>query len=214
MTESNERPEGWKPVAPLDGCTFSGYEASDKGRYRSVDRMSGNRHLTGKVLALKRHPDGYALMTIRCDSTDPAHDRVHTYTAHKIVLTTFDRPCPDGMETCHGKRGPAYNWWPEGIRWGTKASNHGDMVEAGTAVVPEAFPCRNAPRCQGTVRNEGRRCAPCVAGVGRDAVTLLRAGMGLPDLVERFGFKNDDWLFRLAAGAATARHPGPCPAEM
>ena len=171
-----DRPEGWRPVAPLDGCTFSGYECSDKGHARSIDRKQGNRHLKGKQLATRRHDDGYVLVNIRCDSADPAHNRVHTVTMHRIVLTTFDRPCPPGMEACHSARGPAFNWWPEGIRWGTKPENHADMVDAGTAVVPASFPCRNAPRCAGTVKTSGRRCVPCVAAVGRDAAALLNAG--------------------------------------
>ena len=161
MTISDERAETWKPVAPLDGCTFSGYEASDKGRYRSIDRTVGNRRLKGKVLATRRTDDGYVLVNIRCDSTDPAHNRVHTVTGHKVVLTTFDRPCPPGMEACHSDRGPAFNWWPEGVRWGTKPENHADMVAAGNAVVPESFPCRN----HDAVRRHGEDPGPPLRGV-------------------------------------------------
>jgi len=196
-TQSDERPEGWRPVAPMDGCTFSGYEGSDKGRARSVDRKQGNRQLRGKVLATRLDGDGYVLVNIRCDSTDPAHNRVHTIQVHKIVLTTFDKPCPPGMETCHSRRGPAFNWWPEGIRWGTKPDNHADQVEAGTATMPD-YPCRNFIRCGGRVKTPDRRCRQCVAEVGQDTVMLLDAGMGLGALVERFGFKGDDWLWRLA----------------
>ena len=193
-----ERPETWRAVAPLDGCTFSGYESSDKGRARSIDRKQGNRQLRGKVLAVRRHDDGYVLVNIRCDSTDPAHNRVHTVTMHRIVLTTFDRPCPPGMEACHSARGPAFNWWPEGIRWGTKPENHADMVAAGTAVVPEAFPCRNAERCGGTVRSPGRRCLPCVTDVGREAAALLSMGMNLLSVASRFGYNDYAWVFKLA----------------
>jgi NUMOD4 motif len=197
-TTSNDRPETWRAVAPMDGCTFSGYEASDMGRYRSVDRKSGNRQLRGKVLATRRHDDGYRLVNIRCDSADPDHNRVHTFAAHKVTLYTFAGPPEPGQEACHTNDfGPSFNWWPEGVRWDTKPANHADQVAAGTAVMPE-YPCRNAARCGGTVRTEGRRCRPCVAEVGKDTVVLLNAGMGLPELVERFGFKGDDWLFRLA----------------
>ena len=51
-----ERPEGWRAVAPLDGCTFSGYECSDKGHARSIDRKQGNRQLRGKVLGCHCKP--------------------------------------------------------------------------------------------------------------------------------------------------------------
>ena len=197
-TTSDQRLESWRAVAPLDGCTFSGYQCSDKGSARSIDRVSGNRHLKGKQLATRRNDDGYVLVNIRCDSTDPDHNRVHTVTMHKIVLTTFDRPCPPGMEACHSDRGPAFNYWPEGVRWGTKPENHADMVEAGTAVVPAAFPCRNAPRCPNMVKNEGRRCIGCVRSVGIEAGALLALGMPLSRVAARFGYKTGDWVYRLA----------------
>lgn len=214
---SDERAEGWKAVAPMDGCSFPGYEASDKGRFRSIDRKVSNRQLRGQMLATRLDGDGYVLVNLRCGSTDPAHNRRHTLLAHKVVLTTFDKPCPPGMETCHSRRGKAFNWWPEGIRWGTKPENHADMVADGTAVVPESFPCRNAGRCGGTVRSEGRRCLDCVAEVGRDAAVLLGAGMPLADVAARFGYKGTDWVFKLAAehgytgtrAAAAAQRPGP-----
>lgn len=221
MTDSNERPETWKPVAPMDGCTFSGYEASDKGRYRSVDRLVGNRQLKGKVLATRRNDDGYVLVNIRCDNPD--HKGAHTFSGHKITLTTFAGPCPPGMEACHSDRGKDFNWWPEGIRWDTKAGNHADMAAAGTAVIPESFPCRNHDRCGGTVRNPGRRCASCVAEVGRDAADMLRAGRSLQEVAEAFGYTTVDWVYRLAvehgytgtkaearAQGALAVHHGPC----
>ena len=217
-TNSDERPEGWRPVAPMDGCTFSGYEASDKGSFRSIDRKSGNRQLKGKQLATRRSDDGYVLVNIRCDSTDPDHNRVHTLSGHKIVLWTFAGPPRPGQEACHSARGPAFNWWPEGIRWGTKPENHADMVAAGTAVVPESFPCRNQVRCGGTVKTQGRRCVECVAEVGELAGQMLAFGMPLRKVAERFGYTGDDWVFKLAAEhgrydgtkeRARAQHPAP-----
>ena len=134
-TDSDERPETWRPVAPMDGCTFCGYEASDKGRYRSIDRKVGNRQLKGKVLATRRSDDGYVLVNIRCDSTDPDHNRVHTFSGHKIVLHTFAGEPEPGQEACHCDRrarrstgGPRVSggtarpgitptWWPLARRW-------------------------------------------------------------------------------------------------
>lgn len=182
----------------MDGCTFSGYEASDKGRARSIDRQQGNRQLRGKMLSSRLDGDGYVLIDLRCDSTDPGHNRRHTFLMHKVVLTTFDKPCPEGMETCHSDRGPAFNWWPEGIRWGTKPENHADKVAAGTATVPEpSFDCRNAPACGNKVMTRGRRCIACVKQVGADAAALLNAGTPLEQVATRFG-NGADWIFRLA----------------
>src|SRR5271166_5759350 len=196
--EAVERPETWKPVAPLGGCTFSGYEVSDKGRTRSVDRKQGNRQLRGQVLAAKPHEDGYVLTTIRCDSTDQAHERRHTVTVHKVMLTTFDGPCPPGMEACHSDRGPAFNWWPEGVRWDTKPRNHADQVAAGTAVVPESFPCRNHARCGGAAKSEGRRCPGCFAEARQQAAALLVRGMPLPEVAARLG-NSERWIHQIAA---------------
>jgi hypothetical protein len=207
MTDSSERPETWKPVPEIDGCTYSGYQASDKGRYRSIDRVSGNRHLTGKVLAGKPHEDGYVLMTIRCDSTDPDHDRRHTYAMHKVVLTTFDRPCPPGMEACHSPKGPAFNWYPEGIRWDTQPANDAERTAALAAkgraangrpmAVPK--PPATCIRCGGPItRPGGRRCHECVVAIGQEAADLLRAGVRLEDANEQLGYANAVYLHALA----------------
>lgn len=201
MTDSNERLEGWRPVAPMDGCTFSGYESSDKGRYRSIDRKSGNRNLKGKVLSTRLDDDGYVLVNIRCDSTDPEHNRVHTFLGHKVTLTTWHKPCPPGMEARHSRRGPAFNWWPEGFEpggWGTKDENHADQVAAGTAVTPEpSFPCLNAPTCTNVNRAEGKRCRACVVQLGVDAGAMLADGTPLAEVAAHFRV-SEQWAFRLA----------------
>jgi hypothetical protein len=218
MTDSDERPETWKPVEPMDACTFSGYEASDKGRVRSVDRMSRGRRYSGKDLSLRPDKDGYILTDFRCDDPENCpRGGKHTFSVHKVVLTTFDRPCPFGMEACHSRRGPAFNWWPEGVRWGTKPENEADKPEPSTAPEP-TFPCRNAPACGNKVVNEGRRCLDCVAEVGREAAVMLNAQMPLQEVAEHFGYTGGDWVFSLAvkhggyegskAEARTQRPPG------
>ena len=217
----SERPETWRPVAPMDGCTFSGYESSDKGRYRSIDRKSGNRSLKGKVLSTRLDDGGYVLVNLRCDSTDPTHDRRHTFLGHKVVLTTFAGPPKPGQEARHSRRGPAFNWWPEGFErggWGTKRENHADMVEAGTARTPDpSFPCLNAPTCGNLNRAEGKRCRACVERLGVDVAALLNDGVPLADAAARFRVSGQ-WAFRLAVEyggyegtAADARGAEPCP---
>ena len=198
-----QRPEGWRPVPEIDGCTFSGYESSDQGRYRSIDRMSGNRNLKGKVLSTRRDEDGYVLVNIRCDSTDPDHNRVHTMLAHKVTLYTFAGPPEPGQEARHSPRGPAFNWWPEGFEeggWGTRKQQHADKVEAGTATIPDpSFPCINAPACTNLNRSEGKRCRPCVVQLGVDTAALLTADppVPLPEVAARFRC-SQQWVYRLA----------------
>jgi NUMOD4 motif len=202
VPELPDRPESWRPVAPMDGCTFSGYQCSDKGSYRSIDRVLNGRNYKGKVLSTRLDDDGYVLVNIRCDSTDPDHNRVHTFLGHKIVLTTFHKPCPPGMEARHSPRGPAFNWWPEGFEpggWGTKPENHADQVAAGTATTPEpSFPCVNAPACGNKNRSEGKRCRDCVVQLGVDVTALLDAGTPLPEAAARFHV-SEQWAFRVAS---------------
>ena len=176
-----DRPEGWRPVAPLDGCTFSGYETSDKGRYRSIDRKQGNRQLRGKVLATRRNDDGYVLVNIRCDSTDPEHGRVHTISGQKIVLYTFAGEPEPGQEACHSDRGKAFNWYPEGVRWGSRPENLADMAAEGRAANGRPFAAPKPPasciRCGGPItRPGGRRCHECIVAIGREAAGCCGPG--------------------------------------
>ena len=191
-TDSDERTETWKPVAPMD-VHVQRLEASDKSRGRSIDHMSGNRQLREKVLATRRHDDGYRLITFRCDFPTGAQARSHVH-VHKVVLYTFAGEPEAGQEACHSERGPA-STGAEGVRWDTKAENHADMAAASTSVVPSSFPCRNHVRCGGTVKNERRRCLKCVTEVGRDAAALLNAGMSLAYVAKRFGYTSTDWVF-------------------
>lgn len=214
-TPSDQRPEGWKPVSPMDGCTFSGYQASDQGRYRSVDRVVKERSYRGQMLATRLDTDGYVLINLRCDSTDPDHDRRHTFLGHRVTLTTFDKACPPGMEACHSDRGPAFNWWPEGIRWDTKPANEADKPFSPGPPEPQ-YPCLNAPLCANLVIHEGRRCRDCVTAVGREAAQLLRRGVNLMDVAQRYGYTGPDWVWKLARdhggyegtkAQALAQHP-------
>jgi hypothetical protein len=187
--------ETWKPLPQIDGCAYSGYEVSDQGRGRSLDRIGRHgRPLQGKEVSTRPHEDGYRLADFRCDN--PAHKRGHTLAMQKVVLTTFDRPRPPGMEACHGF-GPAINWWPEAVRWDTKPANEAEKPWRPPPPDP-THPCRNAPACPNLVINPGRRCLDCVAEVGREAADMLRAGQPLQEVAEHFGYTGPDWVYKLA----------------
>lgn len=187
MTDSDERPE-W-----VSWPGFSMYEASHRGRVRSVDgRVVNGRRLRGVVLKASTDDEGYQWVNV----TDDEGKR-RRIPVHRAVLLAHAGPPEPGQETLHA-HGPADNRYPEAIRWGSKPENHADQVAAGTAVVPESFPCVNFIRCGGKVKNPGRRCLPCVEQVGRDAGQLLNAGMGLADVAERFGYSDGRWVHGLA----------------
>ena len=187
--------ETWKPVAEIDGCTYSGYEASDLGRAQSVARTGRNgQPLQGGPVSTRPHEKGYVKLDLRCDN--PAHKRPHTLLMQKVILTTFDRPRPRGMEACHS-HGPADNRWPEGVRWDTKPANEADKDTPSVPPDP-TYPCRNAPACPNLVVHEGRRCLDCVTEVGREAADMLRAGIPLQQVAEHFGYTGPDWVYSLA----------------
>ncbi len=209
MTDSDTRPEKWKPVPG-----WSAYEASDcsvwqragdgklaqvTGGIRSVDRMSGARRLKGQPIRARilANSGGYAAV----DLTDDTGTR-RTMLVHRVILAAHDRPCPPGMETLHSERGPLWNRYPEDIRWGTKPENAAD--KPAPPVPPEpTFECVNHARCGNLVVNQGRRCLDCVAEVGRESAGMLNAGMPLQEVAEHFGYTGGDWVYQLAV-----RHGG------
>jgi len=119
--------------------------------------------------------------------------------AHHPAFTGLDQ-FPEGLETRHNPvTGPLFNAYPEGLWPGTKAENAADKDEP----VPQ-HPCRNAPACGNMVVTPDRRCAEaCVPAVGREAADLLRLGMPLQQVAERFGYTGPDWVYQLAV-----RHGG------
>ncbi|HUK73043.1 MAG TPA: NUMOD4 domain-containing protein [Streptosporangiaceae bacterium] len=83
--------EVWEPVPG-----WPGYEVSDGGGVRSVDRVLGDgRSCGGEVLAQRRGRKGYLRVTLR--------DGARSWTAdvHVLVMLTFKGQCPDGKEIRH-----------------------------------------------------------------------------------------------------------------
>ena len=184
MTVSNEtRAETWTAVPRA-----AGYQVSDAGGFRSVDRMSRDgRRLRGAPMKTRTTSTvPYPMVTYTLDD-----GTVVTSTVHTVVLEAFAGPCPDGMEACHENDVPTDNRWPENLRWDTPEGNLADRL-------------RNAPvriciRCQrNPVTRGGRRCHECVVDIGVQAAALLRDGVKLGVACERLGYPSADGLHTLA----------------
>ena len=52
---------------------------------------------------------------------------------HRLVLTAFVGPCPEGMEACHND-GTRNNNHVDNLRWDTRTNNNLDKRKHGTAV--------------------------------------------------------------------------------
>jgi hypothetical protein len=152
--------------------------------------------VNGKIMRTRVLNSGYeAVNVIRDSDGRQVCVLVHVMVllAHHPAFRGLDR-FPDGLETRHNPvTGPLFNAYPEGLWPGTKAQNAADKDEP----VPQ-HPCRNAPACPNMVVTPDRRCVDCVIAVGREAADLLRLGMPLQQVAERFGYTGPDWVYSLA----------------
>jgi NUMOD4 motif/HNH endonuclease len=116
--------ERWLPIPGYDG-----YEVSDHGRVRSLDRVVKSRWGTPKPIKgrdLVQSSQGrYKVVSLHKEG------RMKTVRVHQMVLLTFVGPRPEGMHGCHRDDDPDNNR-PENLYWGTPAQNSRDMVNNGS----------------------------------------------------------------------------------
>ncbi len=108
---------------------YPGYHVGDDGSVWS-QWQKGNRFGWPKIVSrwvrLKEaNRSGYRQVKL----TGPHGKR--TFKIHRLVLTAFRGPCPEGMEACHDNGNPADNRLSN-LRWDTKQGNSADMLRHGT----------------------------------------------------------------------------------
>lgn len=107
----NERRE-WRPIPG-----HPGYEASDDGLVRSLDRIDASgKQRKGRVLK-QRLANGYPVVNIGG----------RTVKVHRLVLLAFEGPCPKGMEACH-YNGNRQDNRIDNLRWATHRHNLRDFT--------------------------------------------------------------------------------------
>lgn len=118
--------EEWRPIPGYDG-----YEASDLGRVRSVNRYvtqigrggkSYRRFLVGRILR-QSIPDGYPRVV-----PGAKHRGTHV---HILVMLAFRGPPPPGYWVAHND-GVKENVRLSNLRYDTPSGNHMDKVKHGT----------------------------------------------------------------------------------
>lgn len=124
---------------------FPGYEVSDDGRVRSLDRViirSNGRPLPVRGRTLRPHPakdGGYPIVNLH------RGDERKAISIHTLVLITFVGPRPNGMEALHGDGDP-WNCVLGNLRYGTHAENMRDSVRHGTHVNASRTHCSRGHR--------------------------------------------------------------------
>lgn len=117
--------EEWRSVVGYEGY----YEVSDRGRVRSLDRMTGapgtRYHKRGQLLKQTQRPSGYMQVTLG------KMGRRQSILVHVMVLRAFsgDKSSPE-IQGCHSD-GEYSNNSLQNLRWGTPSENSYDMIRHG-----------------------------------------------------------------------------------
>jgi hypothetical protein len=212
MTVSDQRTGEWLPFPDAKD-----YQASHRGKVRSLDRHRHGRFYKGVVLKLREDGDGYLVFNY----TDDAGVRHTNASVARTVLLAHDpggyRP---GLQACHGPGGQKDNRWPENLRWDTPEANREEALAVRLERnPPQPKPPKVCPRCGAQHRDRGRNCHVCVVQLGVQAARLRAAGVTFREAGDRLGYPPDglDVLaerygglrFHVDEAAVTGRdHPG------
>lgn len=125
--------EVWKDIGGYEGL----YQVSNLGRVRSVRRMancpvmkSGTRLVRERILKPWRFLRKGKVLALGVDLSK--NNKVKKFHIHKLVLTSFVGPCPDGMEACHFPDRDVTNNRLDNLRWDTHSNNEADKLIHGT----------------------------------------------------------------------------------
>lgn len=98
-----------------------GYEASDMGRIRSLDRMVPGRWKPywkpGRILAQSCYTTPYPHVSLY------RNGKPTSLSVHALVLWAFAGAPLPGQIARHGPMGVTVNWWPENLCWGSHQDN-------------------------------------------------------------------------------------------
>lgn len=105
---------------------YLGYEVSDDGRVRSWKVQRSKHRVATKPRELSAWLSVGGYLTVGLCGVNGNR----LFFVHRLVLSTFHGPCPDGMEGCHND-GHKRNNHANNLRWATRADNVLDKMKHG-----------------------------------------------------------------------------------
>lgn len=117
--------EEWRPIPGWEGY----YEASDRGRVRSMPRRIGSsfgatRVIPGRVISQSANVRGYMAVNLWRDNARTVA------LVHRLVLNAFVGLRPEGLVGCHWDDDKSNNALTN-LRWDTPVANGRDRVRNG-----------------------------------------------------------------------------------
>jgi hypothetical protein len=119
--------ELWRDVTGFEGA----YMVSNLGRVKTLARTVSNATGLRNVPSLIRKQSFVGKIYPYFVVTLYTAQRRSVFPIHRLVLTAFVGPRPDGFHGCHGPLGPKINALTN-LRWDTPAGNKQDQMLAGT----------------------------------------------------------------------------------
>lgn len=95
-----------------------------EGLYRVSDAGEVYSERSRRVLKPRPETDGHTSVVLCLNG------HREPWLTHRLILTAFVGPCPDGQEGCHGNGIPDDNRL-ENLRWGTRSDNTYDKIAHG-----------------------------------------------------------------------------------
>lgn len=123
--------EVWRSVPGYEGA----YEVSSLGRVRALDRTTDRgRKWRGQMMTLCPLRNDYLIVTLWRDGKQKSPF------VHRLVLSAFVGPAPEGTEALHADSDRQNNCLSN-LSWGTHSQNQYEQVENGTHVHASKTSC-------------------------------------------------------------------------